>query len=723
MRRFVNLRIMLIGALGETVAIFILCASGVNKTLSLALMLAFITVLCSAAVIAYKKGAMKLCAAFVLCLIVCVLTNISFEVRTSSYNQVDVSAETEYTVGGYADSISWDNGYVKSIIVSGVTVNGEKIGGNVEIFLSDDEITFDTISPGYAIVASGKLYAIKLLDGIDVNGTAYRKDLRYKLYASCDNIYIRPNSPKGLLGLRRVIFEKLRAVCGHEYGAVAYCMLTGDKSELYDSTTRLYSLSGLGHVLAVSGLHVGVIVGAFGMLLGKLRVRKSVRVGVISALLVLFTVFAGMSASVIRASVMCFIGLLTLVNGQRKDGLSSLCAAYTLILVFEPFLLFEVGFLMSFSAVFGLVLFARTFEKYLLKARIPKFIALPLAATVAVHISIFPVTAYFFGTVNTYSILLNLLIVPFMSLLYLLSVICTPLALLFGFDMPLKFVGIGFAVTDLVVGTVPHLPLNSVYVYADKHIFLLYPAYFAASAFFMLPRFKRTVSIAIFALLVAAVAAPTVATFGIPEEIRYGVIPVNGHADVTTVIIDDKVTVTGDIKDLAALTATLRVHNIRKIDCLLVNRLNERTGNGLTDLILDYKVDKIVCTLESTEADGLSAIGESGNFYLFDECGIDNIFPVYSEKGKHLGYRYEFSETVSLLSVGYSSNYVNVPSEIIDKSPVIRCFMYLNSMPDRVYLTNMAKGYLGEEPRYQYGLADEGAYVFKILNGELIKRI
>ena len=103
MRRFVNLRIMLIGALGETVAIFILCASGVNKTLSLALMLAFITVLCSAAVIAYKKGAMKLCAAFVLCLIVCVLTNISFEVRTSSYNQVDVSAETEYTVGGYAE--------------------------------------------------------------------------------------------------------------------------------------------------------------------------------------------------------------------------------------------------------------------------------------------------------------------------------------------------------------------------------------------------------------------------------------------------------------------------------------------------------------------------------------------------------------------------------------------------------------------------------------------
>ncbi len=69
----------------------------------------------------------------------------------------------------------------------------------------------------------------------------------------------------------------------------------------------------------------------------------------------------------------------------------------------------------------------------------------------------------------------------------------------------------------------------------------------------------------------------------------------------------------------------------------------------------------------------------------------------------------------------YSASYTNIAVEIIDEAPIIRCFMYLNAYPDRIYITNMPKGYLGETAAYQYSLAENREFVFD-LQGMLLQK-
>lgn len=720
LRRIVNLRIMFIVALSEIVAIFLLCLSGINTKLSVALILIYYLLLSALCFVFYKTAKYKLCIAFALCLLIGVITNVSFEIRLSTYNGAGIDGN-EHTVSGYIDTIVTDDGYIKSLTLDNVTADGKNIGGKIQLLFSDDELSFDAFSLGYKISTSGKLHNVNLMDGFAVNGNAYRKDIRYKLYISSNNIQVSPGNP-GIFGrIRRAIYERLCSACGNTYGSIAYCMLTGDKSELDSTTYKMYSMSGLGHILAVSGLHVGLIIASLSFLLKKCKLNKTVRVIVLTAVLVLYSLFVGMTASVVRSAIMCVIGLLTMINGERKDALSSLCVAFTAILMFEPFLLFEVGFLMSFTAVLGLILFKNSFEKSLLKIHIPKLLAFPFSATAAVHIVISPVSAYFFGSLHIYSIIFNLLLVPFLSVLFVLFVIITPISVVLELDILLRILGGGFAVGDIVMGIAPYLPMNNLSVYSHGALFLLYPLIFVASRFFMLPKFKKTLSVLIFVVSFSAVSVVTVVSLKVPEELRYSIIPVNGYSDVTTVIVNDEITVLGDLKDTVALKSVLKKFNIRKIDTVLLNGLDKNVGNKLADFVSDYEVGRIVCPSETTESEGIKAIGKFGRFFLFEENIVKHVEIVRLQNNR-IAYVYEFNDKVSLLSVGYSGRYYNVPYEILDKTPLIRCFMYLNFAPDRAYFTNMPKNYLGEVPKYQYSTADDGDYAFKVLNGSIIKR-
>ncbi len=719
MRRIVNMRMMLLVAVSEIVLVLILYLTSVSLGAGIVLRILYYAVLIAMGVVSYKTSRKKLLAALVFCLTFAVVTNITYDIRLHTFHSVSVEQGGVYEINGTIDTMSDKNGRIRYVTLSGGKINGNFSRGKIRVVFENDDIPFDTFALGDGVSVTGKLYAIKLIDENKVNGATYRKNVRYTLYASFDDCRITDTNPGLLLRIRAALYKKLRFACGETYGSVAYCMLTGDKSELDTDISRMFGIVGIGHVLAVSGLHVGIFAGSLLFLLRKLKVNKIAQFSIVTAILVLYCLFVGMTASVIRASLMSILAMGVLLHGQRKDTLSALCFAFSVTLAAEPFLLFEVGFLMSYCSVFGLIVFSVPICNTMRRIHIPKWIAMPLSATVSISVATVPVSAYFFGAVQTYSFLFNLLLLPLISLTFIGFLISAPVSFLFHTDIPLRICGMGFAVTDMITGIASYLPFASVYVKSHVTLFLLYPLFFVISRFFILPKGKRIVSLLIGLMCVTVVIVPTLATLNPPEKIGYSVIPVNGYSDVTSVIVDDGVTVLGDVKDVPALSRVLKKYGIRKVNAIILHRLTQSIGENLADFVYDFQVNRIVCSIDTMESDGLAALGNYKSVYLWEENPVEKVSRVL-RGDKHCGYTYSFSEENILLSVGYSVRYTDIPQEVLTSVTLIRCFMYLNDSSTLTYLTNMPKGYLGMIPSRQFSLADNGEFIYKVFSGEIL---
>ena len=725
MRRIVNLRAMLVVALHEILLILSLYAYYVWHSTGFTLLIAYFVVLTAELSLSYIYRKTKLLTAFFISLLFAIFTCVSFIVQEHNFHTLTPVADRVYTVNGTVDTVAAQYDAVQYVTLQNVKIDGKRVKGKVQICFSEDDIYERDMPVGCYVETSGALYAVLLLDGKAVNGTAYRQNVRYKLYAAHADTTVLPRRGSLFVRTRVALYRRLRSACGDTYGSIAYCMLTGDKSELDATTANLYSVSGIGHILAVSGLHVGILVGVLLFLFRRLRLPRVVQICCICGLLLLYAAFVGFTASVLRASIMCAIAMFTWLNGERYDALNTMSLAFAVLLVFEPFLLFEVGFLLTFTAVFGLILFSPAISSALRRIRCPAFLASPLSATLSVHIGILPVTAYFFGAVQTYSVFFNLLIVPLLSVTFIFFVLTAPLCTLLHFDFLLRLGGLGYAVTDMFVHAVTFLPANSIYVNGHVGLFLLYPLYFAASRFFLVPattKYKTAVSGGIAAVCLSLVCVPTLTTLQPSADLRYGLLPVDSYGDVTTVVYDDAVTVIGDCKNTAALKATLRQYRIRKIDTIVLHALTAEVGKSLAEFARDNRVGKIVCPADRSNNDGLAVLAKYADVYDLSDVNLPHITPVLSENKRHVGYTYRFSEAVSVFFAGYSARYTDMPAEVLNATPVIRCFMYLNAYADRVYVTNMPKGYLGQSPTYQYSLADLGGFTYKVLNGTVKKR-
>lgn len=153
--------------------------------------------------------------------------------------------------------------------------------------------------------------------------------------------------------------DALRRVVGGDSGDLAVSMLTGDKSRLDITVNNAFKACGLSHTLAVSGLHMNVIVLALYKLV-RLLFRKARRVSALLCIPValFYVVFSGFSVSAVRACVMITVMLSGVVISRRNDPLNSLGLAALLITLFNPYAVSDWSFMLSFSSTLGIVLFS-----------------------------------------------------------------------------------------------------------------------------------------------------------------------------------------------------------------------------------------------------------------------------------------------------------------------------------------------------------------------------
>lgn len=159
----------------------------------------------------------------------------------------------------------------------------------------------------------------------------------------------------GWLRLRMAIGQRLDSVLGTA-APVARALLTGDRTALSDETSRVFRDGGIAHVLAVSGLHVGLLMAGVLFLLRRLHVRPWLQLACAAVLLLIYCRLLDFSAPVVRASILTIVLLLGRALRRPVDPLTSLACAFLLVLALRPMDLFSIGFQLSFLAVAGIVL-------------------------------------------------------------------------------------------------------------------------------------------------------------------------------------------------------------------------------------------------------------------------------------------------------------------------------------------------------------------------------
>ena len=195
----------------------------------------------------------------------------------------------------------------------------------------------------------------------------------------------------------------------------------GYKAYLSDDLQDAFRASGTAHVLAVSGLHVGIIYLIINLLfsfLGNYGMRYILRQWLVICVLWGYVFMAGMSSSVIRAAIMLTIMCLGNMKHRRGFTFNTLAAAAFFILIFQPFSLFDVSFQMSFGAVFAILYFQPRMKAcYTPKNRVVKYIWELFTVSTSAQLGVFPLVLYYFGTFPTYFFITNLLVVPIVGII------------------------------------------------------------------------------------------------------------------------------------------------------------------------------------------------------------------------------------------------------------------------------------------------------------------
>ena len=201
---------------------------------------------------------------------------------------------------------------------------------------------------------------------------------------------------------------------GQAYAVLA-AMTLGDKSSLSDELKEEYSVSGASHVLALSGLHLGIIYAILSLLFSRRRWQ------IVSQVLILLAIWSyvfivGMSASVVRSAVMLTVYSFVSLLNRNRLSLNTLSVAAVVILAGSPLYLYDVGFQMSFAAVLFIIIFYRPLLEVMPGSirNIPiiKQIWQMTAVSVAAQIGVAPLIAFYFGRFSCYFLLTNMIVVP-----------------------------------------------------------------------------------------------------------------------------------------------------------------------------------------------------------------------------------------------------------------------------------------------------------------------
>lgn len=234
-----------------------------------------------------------------------------------------------------------------------------------------------------------------------------------------------------LYQLRKTLVEKTRQVFGAD-SALPQALLLGERDSLPEETVQRFQTAGAAHVLAVSGLHVGLLAAVLMLFLRRFLSPKA-RMIALAAFLFCYCALLGFPAPAVRASLLLLIASFRRVVRRAEDPLTALSAAFLLILLVRPLDLFSASFQLSFCAVLGIVALGPELKRLL--SRFPSFLQDGVATTVSATVGIALPTVQTFHRLSLIGLFINPLLcaiftvlLPVYGIALLLGCVSLPLA-------------------------------------------------------------------------------------------------------------------------------------------------------------------------------------------------------------------------------------------------------------------------------------------------------
>ncbi len=242
--------------------------------------------------------------------------------------------------------------------------------------------------------------------------------------------------------------EKMKVVLQDQLpnraGGLLVAILFGERQALDPAVEEAVRRSGVAHMMAVSGLHVGLLAALLFLFFKRVGLGGWPACLLLLLILFVYTYLTGLKPSTLRAFIMIAMGVLALSLGRRKDLPTTVALAGLLTLIYNPLHLFNVGMQLSYGATLSILLFTNSLQQMIgfAIARLPaSFIpsswmdnlAGLAAVTIAAQIGILPLIAFYFKEISLVALPANILILPVMALLLGIGLVCA----FFGLFIPL----------------------------------------------------------------------------------------------------------------------------------------------------------------------------------------------------------------------------------------------------------------------------------------------
>ena len=310
----------------------------------------------------------------------------------------------------------------------------------------------------------------------------------------------RPYSIEGFLyGIKNRCTKIIDNSFDSESAGIVKAMLVADKSTLDKNIKKLYSENGIAHIMAISGVHVAIIGMTLYGFLRKLRIGRFISGTFSIAIIVLYGIMTGMSSSTERAVIMLILSIAAEYFGRKTDAPTSMGFAMIIMVLGNPYVILDAGFQLSFAAITGVTVVApqlrkllRMFKRFIkaadekkkqkhkkimsLRKMIIKLID-ALVVGIASFITTTPVIIYYYYQFPPYSILINLIVIPLVSLIVGGSILVVLTGLFFMgaavvMTYPVRLILFGYKYLCIFASGLPgasvlvgHISIGMVFVY------------------------------------------------------------------------------------------------------------------------------------------------------------------------------------------------------------------------------------------------------------------
>lgn len=427
---------------------------------------------------------------------------------------------------------------------------------------------------------------------------------------------------------RRQLLERINELLPGESGAFASALLLGERSGITYEMDTAFKISGISHIIAVSGLHVSILFGLAYALLARRRVLSCL-VGI--PVLFLFAAIAGFTPSITRACIMQSLMLLAMVLDREYDGPTALAFAVLVMLVANPLTILSVSFQLSVGCMLGIFLFSEKIRQYLLKcgnkhikkeqkltSRLWQGIATSVSVSLSATVMTTLLVAYYFGCVSVLGVVTNLLTLWVISFIFYGIIACLLVSLI-SMGLGQVLAAVVAIPVQFVLGTagfISKLPMAAVYT-SNPYVVVWLIGVYSMLGIFLLQRKKQPMLLLtgiVFTLLLTQVFSwfeP------LQDDFRVTMLDVGQgqsillQSDGKTFLVDCG----GDDGEEAASTTAeaLLSQGISRLDGIIVTHYDADHAGGVPHLLSRIHADRLILPHTEKEDDASQSLAVAAN--------------------------------------------------------------------------------------------------------------